>query len=151
MTTAPTLVRYTGPITRRLLGLGVPMGPNTILTVRGRVSGQPRTAPVAVVEIDGRRWIIGMYGDVHWVRNLRAARKAEVRIDGRMAPFRAVELDRKEAAAFFRDTLIGYVGALPFLWRVFTRLLIRLSAPEIVTDPERAASSRPVFELHPIT
>jgi deazaflavin-dependent oxidoreductase (nitroreductase family) len=147
MTHAPALVRFSGPITRRLLGAGMPMGPNTLLTVRGRVSGQPRTAPVAVAEIEGRRWVVGTFGEVHWVRNLRAAREAEVRIDGRMERVEAVELNAEEATAFFRDTLAGFVRDIPFVWRVFTRLLLRLSAPEILTDPARAASLRPVFEL----
>ena len=147
MTQAPALVRFSGPITRRLLGAGMPMGPNTLLTVRGRVSGQPRTAPVAVVEIGGRRWVVGTFGEVHWVRNLRAAREAEVRIDGRMERVEAVELNAEEATAFFRDTLAGYVRDMPFVWRIFTRLLLRLSAPQILTDPARAATLRPVFEL----
>ena len=50
MTQAPALVRASNPLTRRLLRLGLPMGPNVLLTVRGRSSGLPRTAPVAVAE-----------------------------------------------------------------------------------------------------
>ena len=79
MTTAPAFVRASNPLSRRLLRLGTPMGPNVLLTVRGRSSGKPRSAAVAVVELDGRRWIMGAYGDVQWVRNLRAAGEAEIR------------------------------------------------------------------------
>lgn len=147
MTQAPALIRYSAPLTQRLLRAGVRMGPNTLLTVRGRSSGLPRTAPVAVVEVDGRRWVVGTFGDVHWVRNLRAAGEAEIRVGGRLQHVRAVELSLDEAAGFFRDVVTGYVRRLPLLWRIVTRGLVRLAAPEVFTDPARAARSRPVFEL----
>ena len=147
MTQAPALVRYSNPLTRRLLRIGVPMGPNLLLTVRGRVTGQPRTAPVAVVEVDGRRWIVGAYGEVQWVRNLRAAGEADIEVRGRREHVIAVALDRDEATAFFRDVLQPYVRSFPLLGRVFGRLLFGLVAPEILTDPARAAELRPVFEL----
>jgi deazaflavin-dependent oxidoreductase (nitroreductase family) len=147
MTQAPALVRYSNPLTRRLLRVGVPMGPNLLLTVRGRATGQPRTAPVAVVEVDGRRWIVGAYGEVQWVRNLRAAGEADIEVRGRREHVIAVALDRDEATAFFRDVLQPYVRSFPLLGRVFGRLLFGLVAPEILTDPARAAELRPVFEL----
>jgi deazaflavin-dependent oxidoreductase (nitroreductase family) len=147
MTQAPALVRYSNPLTRRLLRIGVPMGPNLLLTVRGRATGQPRTAPVAVVEVDGRRWIVGAYGEVQWVRNLRAAGEADIEVRGRREHVIAVALDRDEATAFFRDVLQPYVRSFPLLGRVFGRLLFGLIAPEILTDPARAAELRPVFEL----
>ena len=93
MTTAPAFVRASNPLSRRLLRLGTPMGPNVLLTVRGRTSGLPRSAAVAVVELDGRRWVIGAYGDVQWVRNLRAAGSAEIRVHGTNEPVVARELD----------------------------------------------------------
>lgn len=147
MTTAPAIVRASNPLTRRLLRLGMPMGPNVLLTVLGRTSGQPRSAPVAVAEIDGRRFVIGAYGDVHWVRNLRAAGRAEIRLDGQVVPVTARELDRPEAVGFFRDALPAYAARLPWLFRFGVRALFRVAAPEIFADPERAAATRPVFEL----
>src|SRR5437660_171443 len=55
----PGIVGVFNPLARRLLRFGVPLGPNALLTVRGRKSGQPRTTPVALVEVEGGRWIIG--------------------------------------------------------------------------------------------
>src|SRR5947208_9430384 len=101
MSQAPAIVRLSNPLTRRLMGLGLPMGPNVLLTVRGRTSGQLRTAPVAVVEIDRRRYVIGAYGPVHWVRNLRAAGEADIRLRGRSVHVRARELDHAAAVEFF--------------------------------------------------
>ena len=147
MTTVPALVRVSNPLTRRLLSLGMPMGPNTLLTVRGRTSRLPRSAPVAIVELDDRRWIIGAYGDVQWVRNLRAAGEAEIRVHGRIEPVAARELGRTEATDFYARTLPTYVRGLPWFGRLFARILFGVAAPEIRADPERAAVTRPVFEL----
>ncbi|HEX5451564.1 MAG TPA: nitroreductase/quinone reductase family protein [Candidatus Limnocylindrales bacterium] len=147
MTDAPRLIRYSNPVTRRLLGIGLPMGPNVLLTVRGRVSGQPRSLPVAIAEIDGRRWIIGAYGDVQWVRNLRVAGQGEVQLHGRNQRVRAHELDHTEALRFYGETLPSYVSRLPWFGRTFARLLFRLAGPEVLDDPEKAALTKPVFEL----
>lgn len=147
MTQAPALIRLSGPFASRLLDAGMPMGPNTLLTVRGRVSGKPRTTPVAVLEADGRRWIVGTFGDVHWVRNLRAAGEGVIRVDGRPVEVAAVELPGDEATAFFRDAVPAYIMRLPLPWRVLTRVLIRIASPDVFSDQARAATRRPVFEL----
>jgi len=147
---APLFVRGSNPLTRRLLRSGLPMGPNTLLTVRGRTTGVPRTAPVAVVSVDGRRYVIGAYGDVHWVRNLRAAGEGMVRLSGREVPVRARELDGDEATSFFAVTLRDYIARFPWFGRAFARLLFGLVGPEVLADPARAAETRPVFELTPM-
>ena len=147
MTTAPALVRTWNPLVRRLLKLGVPMGPNVVLTVRGRVSGEPRSAPVAVAEIGGHRYVVGAYGEVQWVRNLRAAGEGVIEIHGRRERVRATELDRGAATIFYRDTIPTYTARFPRLGRAFLRLLFRSVAPEVVMDPAKAAETRPVFEL----
>ena len=147
MTSAPAFVRASNPLSSRLLRLGLPAGPNVLLTVRGRKSGLPRTAPVAVVELDGRRWVIGAYGDVQWVRNLRAAGEAEIRVRGRAEPVLAHELDRAEATDFYARILPTYVRRLPWFGRLFARILFAAAAPEVRSDPGRAAVTRPVFEL----
>jgi deazaflavin-dependent oxidoreductase (nitroreductase family) len=147
MTQAPVLVRASNPLSRRLLRVGLPMGPNVLLTVRGRSSGLPRTAPVAVAEIDGRRFVVGAYGDVHWVRNVRAAGEAEIRVHGQVEHVRAVELELAPATELFARLLPGYVDRLPRLGRGFIRALLRLVARDILADPARAAAKHPVFEL----
>ena len=144
---APALIRASSPLTSRLLRLGVPMGPNAVLTVRGRSSGQPRTAPVAIVAIDGRRWVIGAYGDVQWTRNLRAAGEADIAVHGRVEHVSARELSLGEATSWFSTTLPGYIARFPRIGRAFARILFGSIAPEILSDPAAAAATRPVFEL----
>ena len=147
MSQAPSIIRKSNSLTSRLLRAGLPMGPNLLLTVRGRSSGQPRTFPVAVVQVEGRRGIAGASGDVQWTRNLRAAGEAELEAHGHTEHVQARELSRDEATLWFRDVFQPYVGRLPFAGRLFGRAFFRLVGPEFLGDPERAAATRPVFEL----
>src|SRR5215467_12940236 len=63
-------------IFRLLLGAGVKIRRMSLLTVRGRKSGQPRTTPVLIAEYDRHRYLVSTYGETNWVRNLRAAGEA---------------------------------------------------------------------------
>ncbi len=141
----PAWVPVFNPLTKTLLGAGVPLGPNAILTVRGRKTGTPRTTPVAIIEAEGRRWIWAPWGEAHWVRNLRAAGRATMTVRGRREEVRAVELDPAERIAFFRDTL----GPLARRMRFGVQFL-RVVDQTDIDDPVAAAEGRAVFELHPV-
>lgn len=144
---APRFVPFFNPLARRLLRRGRLMGPNTLLTVRGRKSGEMHTTPVALVELQGRRWIIGTFGETNWVRNLRAASEGIIAVGDRRETVQAHELSRNEAAEFFATTLKPYVAGIPL---GFGRVLLgMLGAGDIVKDPAGAAAHRPVFELTP--
>jgi deazaflavin-dependent oxidoreductase (nitroreductase family) len=147
---APLLIRLSNPLGRAALRVGIPMGPNTLLTVRGRTSGVPRTAPVAVVHDGEHRYVIGAYGDVQWVRNLRAAGEGLLRIGRRDVPVTAHELSREEAAEFFGVTLRNYIARFPWFGRAFARLLFGIVGEEVLDDPGKAAETRPVFDLTPL-
>lgn len=144
---APGFVRMPDGIVQWLLRHGAPLGPNGLLTIRGRTSGQLRTAPIAITEVDGRRYVIGAYGDVNWTRNLRAAGEADIQLHGRREHVRATELDAAAAEEFFGVTLRKYIDRFPWLGRVFARLLFGIVGPEVLDDPKKAAATRPVFEL----
>lgn len=145
-TRVPFFVPLFNPIARRLLRGGLPMGPNALLTVRGRNSGVDRTTPVAVVMIAGRRWVIATFGDVNWARNLRAAGAATLTVKRRQEAVAARELPPAEAAAFFRETLTPYVAGVPLgRWMLGSML----GARGIFDDPDDAAQRHPVFELRP--
>ena len=119
-----------------------PLGPNRLLTVRGRSSGMPRTTPLAVIEDAGRRWVWAPWGEVNWVRNLRAAGEATIRVGGRQDEVRAVELDPAQRVAFFRDVLGPLARRIPF-----GASFIRIVDGVDLDDPVEAARGRPVFEL----
>jgi deazaflavin-dependent oxidoreductase (nitroreductase family) len=140
---APAVVSLFNPIARALLRAAPILGPNALITVRGRKSGVLHTTPVALVEIDGRRWVIGTFGEVNWVRNLRAAGEATLSVGRRREEVRATELDVAAGTEFFRAVLGPYVRRL----RVGGLILALLGAREILDDPAAAARRRPVFEL----
>jgi deazaflavin-dependent oxidoreductase (nitroreductase family) len=144
---APAVIRIARPLGRLLLRLGVPMGPDALMTIRGRRSGSPRTVAVAVVSIDGRRWVIGAYGNVNWVHNLRAAQQAVIHGGRRRERVSAAEVRRDEAEAFYRDLLPSYLAGLPVVLRLLTIALLRSGSPDIIDNPARAARTRPIFEL----
>jgi deazaflavin-dependent oxidoreductase (nitroreductase family) len=139
----PRVVPIINLIAKPLLAAGTPMGYNGLLTVRGRTSGLPRTTPVAVIEASGRRWVWAPWGNVHWVRNLRAAGRATITVRRRKEEVRATELDPTERVAFFRDVLGPVARGIPFGVQ-----FIRIADGVDLDDPVEAAEGRPVFELH---
>lgn len=143
----PGFVEFFNPIAQRMLGVGIPMGPNALITVRGRKSGEPRTTPIALIEIGGRRWVSSPFGDVNWVRNLRSAGQATLTFGRREEKVTAIELSTQERVEFFRDLMGPFVRRIPL---GFGRLLLGsvLGAKDILEDPVGAAERHPVFELH---
>jgi deazaflavin-dependent oxidoreductase (nitroreductase family) len=77
----------------------------TLLTVRGRKSGEPRTTPIWVTVQNGQRWVISPYGQVQWVRNLRAAGEATLTRGRHIERVTAVEPGPQEAAPLLKSTL----------------------------------------------
>jgi deazaflavin-dependent oxidoreductase (nitroreductase family) len=142
----PRVVPLLNRVAKPLVAAGMPMGPNGLLTVRGRASGEPRSTPLAIIEVDGRRWVWSPWGDVHWVRNLRAAGQATLQVRRHRHEVRAIELDPTERVAFFRDTFAPVARAFPLGAR-FVRLLDGVD----ISDPVAAAKDRAVFELHPVS
>jgi deazaflavin-dependent oxidoreductase (nitroreductase family) len=140
----PRLIPILNPIARPLLAAGMPMGFNGLLTVRGRTSGLPRTTPVAIIDVSGRRWVWAPWGDVHWVRNLRAAGRATITVRRRKEDVSATELDPAQRLAFFRDVMGPVARSIPFGVR-----FIRIIDGVDLDDPVTAAEGSRVFELHP--
>lgn len=143
-THVPSWVPYFNAIARRLLALGVPMGPDVLLTVRGRKSGLPRTTPVTLCEYGGRRGLISPFGETDWARNLRAAGQATISFRRKREEVTAVELAAPEAAAFIRDVLAPRARQTR-LGAWFVRAIDKID----IDHPVEAAQGRPVFELHP--
>jgi deazaflavin-dependent oxidoreductase (nitroreductase family) len=141
----PQRVRFFSPILKFLLVAGVPMGPNGLITIRGRKSSLPRTTPLAIVEVGGKRWVWAPWGEVNWVRNLRAAGRATITKRRRREEVVATELDPTQRVEFFRDVLGPLARGIPLgVW--FLRVVDGVD----IDDPVEAAEGRRVFELKPI-
>ena len=138
----PRGIKIFNAVAKPLLAHGVPMGFNGLLTVPGRKTGVPRTTALAIIEDGSRRWVWSPWGEVQWVRNLRAAGRATISVRGREAEVDARELSPTERVAFFRDTLQPIARSLPG-----GVAFIRAFDGVDVTKPEEAAQGRVVFEL----
>ena len=140
----PRWVPFFNVVARPLLAIGVPMGPDVLITVRGRKSGLPRTTPVTICDYGGRRGVISPFGETNWVRNLRAAGRATVTIRRRKEDVVAVELGQAEAIEFIRD-VIAPIARSSRLGGWFVRYVDKID----IDQPTEAAIGRPVFEVFP--
>jgi deazaflavin-dependent oxidoreductase (nitroreductase family) len=141
----PWWVPYFNAVAKPLLALGVPMGPDILLTVCGRRSGVPRTTPVTICEHGGRRGFISPFGETNWARNLRAAGRGTIRFGRKREEIRAVELDLDGSVRFIRD-VIAPIAAESRLGDWFVRKIDRID----LDHPDEAAVGKPVFEIFPV-
>jgi deazaflavin-dependent oxidoreductase (nitroreductase family) len=134
-------VRISNAVVAALLRRGVKIGGNSLLTVPGRKSGQPRTTPVTILEWNGERWLQSPFGEVNWVRNLRAAGRATLTRGRREEPISVVELSPAEAAQVLKGTLASYPSLIKGYFDV---------TPESpLEDFEREAPRHPMFRVLP--
>jgi deazaflavin-dependent oxidoreductase (nitroreductase family) len=124
-----------------LLHAGVNMGTSSLLTVRGRKSGQPHTVPVRLVEQDDQRWLVASYGVDQWVRNLRVAGQATLTRGRRSEAISATELPAKEAARVLKQYLMHVAWVRPYFD-------VTIDSP--IEAFEREAPSHPVFQITPL-
>jgi deazaflavin-dependent oxidoreductase (nitroreductase family) len=140
----PGWVPYFNILAKPLLALGVPMGPDILLTVKGRKSGLPRTTPVTIGEYGGRRGFISPFGETNWVRNLRASGTATIRFGRRREEVRAVELEHDDAVRFLRE-VIAPIAATNKIGDWFVRNIDKVD----LDHPDSAVVGMPVFEVFP--
>ena len=129
---------------RSFLRLGVPMGYVGLLTVKGRKTGKPRRNPVGLFEYNGRRYLFATFGDVNWVRNIRAARNATIKKGLHTRRVVPVELSLPDAAEILKGAIaqafLGLGG------KIFgSHFPLKPDAP--ISDFVEEAKRHPVFEL----
>ncbi len=71
---------------------GVSLLGSRVLTVPGRSTGEPRSTPVNLLEHDGERYLVAPRGNTQWVRNVRAAGGAQLRVGRRVEEVTLTEL-----------------------------------------------------------
>jgi deazaflavin-dependent oxidoreductase (nitroreductase family) len=141
----PSIVHRLDPLVQAALRAGVPMGPNVLLTVRGRKSGVPRTVPVAIGRDGDAEYLFSPFGEVAWVHNLRAAGTAEVRHGRGRRTVDARELPPAEAAPHLEVGLrailrVPGLGSMIAGWYGITK-------ESTAADYLAAAHRHPGFEL----
>src|SRR6266705_372861 len=141
----PSIVPLFNHVIRSFLRIGVPMGPVGLLTVKGRMTGKSRRNPVGLFKRDGRSYLFSTFGNVNWVRNLRAAGQATIRRGFHKTQVYPVELTPEEAAPILKEAVA------PFLRNRFAELIL---GPHFKVEPDAPPSDfleearrHPVFEL----
>ena len=142
---APFFVRSLNPIIRSVLRAGFPAGPMTLLTVRGRKSGQPRTTPVGLFKVNGRRYLFSTFGRVNWVYNLRDAHEATLSHGRHKETLAAIELPPEVAAPILRDAFAPYLAS--FLMRPMLSIWYGAGPDTTLDGFVKVAQNHPVFEL----
>ena len=124
-----------------LLRAGLPFGPLTLLSVRGRKSGKVSTTPVALVERDGTRWLVAAFGEVNWVHNIRATGQAQLTRGRRAEAIGVIELEARDAAPILQQFLKSF-QMVPFIPPYFD-----VTPHSPLADFEREALHHPVFRI----
>lgn len=55
------------------------LGKQVVLTTTGRKTGEPHSVPVSPLDLRGVGYIVSPYGEVDWVKNVRANKKVQLR------------------------------------------------------------------------
>jgi deazaflavin-dependent oxidoreductase (nitroreductase family) len=135
--------RFVAPLVRLGLPMGARRAPMALLTVAGRRSGQPRTAPVAVAPTPDGWTLIAAFGPTDWAKNLEAAGEAVITMRRKAVPVAARRLAPGEAAPVLRDS----VASAPRIVQRMTSRYFDVDADAPLEAWERETVRHPVFAL----
>jgi hypothetical protein len=137
----PKWLRYANRLNVAMLRKGFGPGPQRVLTVAGRTSGVARSTPVAVVAMNGQRFLVAGYETSDWVKNVRAARGAAVIRRGKSSEaVTLIEIPVDQSRVILREFARRVRGGRSFL-------SVKAGASE--TEVVAAAPRHPVFRLDP--
>jgi hypothetical protein len=88
---------------RRLARLGLSPKGLRQLAVKGRTSGEWKSVPVNLLELDGKRYLVAPRGLTQWVRNIRVAGGGELRLGRAVEPIAVTELDDADKPTVLRE------------------------------------------------
>jgi deazaflavin-dependent oxidoreductase (nitroreductase family) len=148
--TQPTWVRVHlwDPLARFMIRRGMTPGGESadgsgmrVLAVRGRKSGRLYQRPVAVAAVEGRRYIVSLWGESQWARNLRADPSAQLQLGRRAEAVEAHELEGMEEKA---DVLL----AIARQYLSFARGYFKVDPKTVTLEQARELAARyPVFSI----
>ncbi|MFI5839281.1 nitroreductase family deazaflavin-dependent oxidoreductase [Catenuloplanes sp. NPDC051500] len=123
-----------------LTARGVSLLGSRVLAVRGRRSGEMRTTVVNLFTHEGERYLLAPRGHTQWVRNLRAAGEAELRLGRRVKYVTAVEVADSDKVPLIRLYLRKWEWEVGMFFDGLTK-----NSPD--EDLRAAAPGFPVFRL----
>jgi deazaflavin-dependent oxidoreductase (nitroreductase family) len=134
-------LRLVNPINRFMLRRGFGPSPQHLLLVAGRKSGTTRTTPVAVVSVDGQRYVVAGYDGSDWVKNARAAGRGELLRGRDVEQVALTEVPLGERGRIIKAFAQQVRGGTAFL----------TVAPDAPIESFSAAAARhPVFRVSPV-
>ena len=98
-------MRLINPLIMALTKLGLSVQGAQVLAVRGRKTGQVQEVPVNPVAVEGIRYLVAPRGDTQWVRNLRVAGVAELRVGRQREPIQGIEIPHEAKLPVLRAYL----------------------------------------------
>jgi deazaflavin-dependent oxidoreductase (nitroreductase family) len=114
-------------------------GPVWDLTTTGHVSGDPRTVPVAPIEVGGDHYLVAAYGIVGWVQNLRSSGTATLARGRTRRSIAVTEVEPEKAGR----VLAAYYPS----YAVILAPHFNLPSKPTVEDFVGAAGDHPVFRI----
>lgn len=137
VTRAPVSPDRTLALLRRILSrIWLRVGLAAVLEVPGRRTGTPRQVTIIPWEVAGTWYLMSLYGESDWVRNLRAAGRGQLRRKGRTEAFSAIEVEGDER----ERVLAAYRAQAAKAPKVFSR--------DFYQRP--GAADHPTFRVDPI-
>lgn len=123
-------------LTSWMARLGI--GSTQVLTTTGRKSGEPRQLPVSPIELEGVEHIVSPYGEVGWVRNVRANPEVTLRHGTKHRVARLHEITGAAAA----PVVAAYHGR-----EAYARRYMDVPDNPSLDDFVKAADRFPVFRV----
>jgi len=133
-------LKIQNPAIAAMTRVGISVWGSRVLRVRGRTSGEWRTAPVNLLTHEGRRYLVAPRGQTQWVRNLRVAGSGELLLGKRIEQFRAVEMGEAEKVPILRAYLKRWKAEVGRFFR-------GVSADSPEESLRRIAPDHPVFRV----
>ncbi len=128
------------PVVAALTHAGLSVAGSRILRVRGRASGEWRSAPVNLLNHEGDHYLVAPRGQTQWARNLRVSGEGELLVGRKVEPFRAVEVSDTEKVPILR----AYIKKWKFEVGAF---FSGVDADSTDDQIRRIAPDHPVFRI----
>ncbi len=131
------------PAVAAMTRAGLSVWGSRVLRVRGRKSGEWRSAPVNLLTYEGKKYLVAPRGLTQWVRNLREAGEGELLLGNRVERFRAQEIPD--------DQKIPILRAYLKRWKAEVGVFFSgVSADSPEEEVRHIAPDHPVFRIETI-
>lgn len=130
--------RLVNNIVRLMIRWNIGPSGRHLLIFKGYKSGKLFSTPVTLVQQQNQSWLVAPYGEVPWVKNVRAAGSVIFERGGRQTPYRIQELPPKDCGQILK----AYLALEPV-----TQPFFNTHPDSPVEEFAGEASNHPVFAL----